>query len=126
MNKMIPIAFLAGVLSSVVGGTFGLIMATPYTQERTELVFVYDNLTNPITRMYACYCRSDLQPATLSGYVKGVRTIVGAPSGEVSGGLIALSEEEFARLDRFKEFPRKYRRDRVTVNGHLAWIYVKQ
>lgn len=125
MKRIIIIAFMAGVASSFIGGTMGVIMSSPYTEERTEVVFVYATLTNPLIRTYACWCKTPLKPAELHGYTKGIRNVIPATSGSVKGGLIAVSKKELARLDRYEDIPHQYRRERVVVGKLTAWIYIK-
>lgn len=126
MNRITLFAFTAGVLSSFIGGSLGIIYASPYTEQRTETIFVYGTLTNPVIRMYACLCKTPLTEATLEGYSKGNLTIFEAPSASVSGGLIAVSPKELARLDAYENIPDKYRRETVIVRNTPVWVYIKQ
>ena len=125
MNRYIIFAFLMGLLSSFLGGSLGMIAASPLTQERTEYVFVYGTLTNPVTRAYACWCWTELEPARLPGYAKTIRNIVPVRSGVVRGGLIKVSSEELARLDAYEDVPRDYERRRIRVGDRMVWVYFK-
>lgn len=92
MNRLIIIAFTAGLLSSFLGGTLGIMAASTFQDtERTEAVFVYGTLMNPITRAYACVCWTGLRPETLDGYVKTLRNIVPAENSRVRGGVITVT-----------------------------------
>ena len=125
MNRLIIIAFCAGVLSSFIGGTLGIMAASPYTQERTEKIFVYGTLTNPLFRAYACVCFTEFEPTFLNGYVKGVRNIHEAPSSRVKGGIIEVSKTELTRIDAYEGVPHHYRREQVEVDGETVWVYIK-
>lgn len=125
MNKKIFIAFAMGVISSFVGGTLGLMAASPYTQERTEAVFVYGTLTNPLTRAYACLCFVDTRPGRLEGYTKTLRNVIPSPSGFVRGDVIVVSKKELARLDQYEGAPLKYQRTRITIGKIPMWVYLK-
>lgn len=113
-------------MSSFLGGTLGIVMASPHTEERTEIVFVYGTLTNPLIRGYACLCKTRMVPEKLSGYSKGNLTIFEAKNSSVEGGLIAVSKKELSRLDEFEGVPNKYRREKIKLPRGPVWVYIKQ
>ncbi|MEM9336427.1 MAG: gamma-glutamylcyclotransferase family protein [Patescibacteria group bacterium] len=125
MNRLIVIAFLAGVASSFIGGTLGLVAASPHTQERDQRIFIYDGLMNPLRRSYACRCWVLRNEVTLEGYIKTVRSVIETPSGRVNGGIINISDTELAHLDRHYGVPHDYRRTLINHNGFDTWLYVQ-
>lgn len=125
MNRYIVIAFTMGVLSSFIGGTFGMIAASPYTQQRTERMFVYANLNDPFIRAYACLCWTEYRPMRLDGFTQTLRNIVASPRGFVRGGIIYLSHTELNRLDEFQVVPGEYTRQRMIIDKQPTWVYVK-
>ena len=125
MNRLTVIAFFFGVLSSFLGGTLGIIAASPITEDRTEQVFVYGTLTNPLYRTYACLCLTELEPTRLTGYAKTIRNIIPAKNSFVPGGIIRVSRDELARIDAYEGVPTDYRRFQVVVDGRYVWVYQK-
>lgn len=95
------------------------------TWERTERVFVYGTLTNPAVRFMVCRCHTPLIPATLKNYHKQGLTIIPDENATVSGGVIAVSPTELARIDRYERVPDRYRRETVTIRGQSMWVYIK-
>lgn len=101
-----------------------LLIAYPASQ-RTETVFVYATLTNPLVRAYACLCFVPSEPTTLPGYYRDGRTIVASSTAAVRGALITVSPTELSRLDRYEGTPNNYRRESVTVDGEPVFVYIK-
>lgn len=125
MRNPIVIAFIAGLLSSFVGGSLGVIASSAYTSERDERVFVYGTLTNPITRTYACQCFVALEPTTIDGYAKTYRNLIRAENSRVRGGIIMVNDRELANLDRYENVPDEYIRERFIIKDTPAWVYRK-
>lgn len=126
LTRAVIVAFLAGVLSSYLGGTVGLMASSGYEKSRTEPVFIYETLLNPITRAYACLCFTEATPATLSGFTETIRNITPAPSGTVRGAIIMVTTDELKRIDEYEGVPHDYIRTRVEVDRKVAWVYIKK
>ena len=126
MNKTLVIAFCAGLVSSVVGASAGLILSSPYTEDRRELVFGYDSLESTLVRTYACFCKTEVRGDKLQGYAKGNKTAFEASGSTLRGVLFPVSATELKRIDAFKNVPEDYYRKRVTVGKLPAWIYIKK
>lgn len=108
------------------GAVFGYVASTDAPLwERTELVFVYGTLTNPAVRFAVCRCHTPLVPATLPEYRKEGLTIIPDTHSVVSGGVIAVSPTELARLDRYERTPTRYRREEITIANQTMWVYIK-
>lgn len=93
--------------------------------DRTEPVFVYGTLMNPWIRSYACWCRTASEPVVLVDYRKVGLNIVPDPQSQVHGHRIMLSPEELARVDRYEDTPRNYRRARIEIDDVSHWVYFK-
>lgn len=116
-------AFLLGLVVGVLGTTL-LLVFTPPTESRTESIFVYGTLQNPIIRSLTCLCRTEPTPETLNGYEKVGRNIIPNARGVVNGSIIKVTETELARLDRYERVPHKYRRTRITIDNTEHWVYL--
>lgn len=125
MKYKLLVVFIMGMLSSFIGGSAGMIAASPYTQDRTERVFIYGTLLNPVTRTIACWCVTDTYPFTLTGYARTIRNIIPSPNGQVPGSIIAVSKRELARLDAYEGVPEKYVRTLIKINRRDVWVYLK-
>ena len=125
MKKTIVIAFMAGFLSSFVGGSLGVIASSAYAGERDERVFVYGTLLNPVTRTYACKCLVSLEATTLEGYAKTYRDLIPARNSHVRGGIILVNDRELANLDQYENVPEQYVREKLMVEDESAWVYFK-
>ena len=119
-------AYYAGgalvLLATILG--HWLLVAYPASQ-RTETVFVYATLTNPLIRAYACRCLVSGEPATLPGYYRDDRTIIASSTSTVRGALITVSPAELARLDHYEGTPNNYRREIVFIEGNTVFVYIK-
>lgn len=94
--------------------------------ERTERVFVYGTLTNPIVRSLACRCFVNEIQAHLSDYRKAGRlNIAPATGGSVTGEIIIVSAWELAQLDAYERVPERYQRIGVTIDGAPTWVYMR-
>ncbi len=122
-KQMIVGAFFAGLLSSFVGGTAGIIAASQYRTDRDQVLFVYGPLAESTTRTYACLCLTDFLAATLPGYAKTRQDIIPAPNSQVNGGLVLLSKTELARIDAYQNLSPTYQRVKIPVNKQSVWIY---
>ena len=116
---------LVATIVLVIGFIGFLWLTTPTDTERTETVFVYATLTNPIIRTLTCQCLTNLTPATLSQYEQINRTIVPNQTENVSGGLISVTPSELRRLDRYERVPTRYTREVVQVHNQPVWVYIK-
>lgn len=111
---------------SVVTLTVGwLIYQHTLTTERTEHVFIYATLKNPIIRTLACGCIVSSTAATLPHYTQDGRTIHPASRSSVHGQRIVVTPTELARLDQYERVPTRYRRARTLLNDQLVWVYIK-
>ena len=120
------ISLVAVSISLLAFGGFVYVASTDApTWERTERVFVYGTLTNPAVRFVVCRCHTPLVPTTLDGYQKDGLTILPDQAAAVSGGVIAVSPIELARLDRYERVPTRYRREAVNIRGQSMWVYIK-
>ncbi|MCA9365327.1 gamma-glutamylcyclotransferase [Candidatus Kaiserbacteria bacterium] len=125
MNKTIIIAFLAGLFASTIGGGMGLMAANAYAIDRTEIVFIHNDLQNPITRTFACHCITKRYPARLDHYIRGIRTFIRKNDDYISGEMIYVSEIELKHLDKYYDVPESYTRKPGRVGGKTVWIYIK-
>ena len=91
--------------------------------ERTERLFVYGTLMNPVVRFYACHCVVEEEAATLSSYQKLGRNIVLDETSVVTGTIIHVSSWELESIDRYEKTPIKYVRQRIEIEGRPAWVY---
>lgn len=114
---------LIGILLLVGIGIGMWTILQPPHHERTESIFVYGTLTNPIVRAYACWCITDSEPATLTGYYKVGRDVVASSTATTAGALIQVTPRELMRIDRYEGVPRNYQRIRVEVDGQPVWLY---
>ena len=110
------------LLSSILSYYF---LVTYPASQRTETVFVYATLTNPLIRTYACRCFVGSQPSTLSGYYRDGRTIIASNTATVNGVIITVSPAELARLDRYEGVPIDYQRESLLVNDVPVFVYIK-
>ena len=93
--------------------------------ERTERVFAYVTLKNPILRSVICGCLVPTSPALLEEYNKQGLTIVPDENSNVQGQIFYVSDWELAWFDRYERMPKRYRREQVEVDGLSAWVYIK-
>ena len=114
-----------GLLAGATLVLLSIILFSPFSEPRTETVFVYGTLTNPIIRTYACWCLSGSTPATLADYKKEGLTIIPKPGSQVNGQLITLSETELARVDRYESVPDNYKRFELSTKNTSLWVYIK-
>lgn len=91
---------------------------------RDNVVFVYDNLTNPLIRAIACRCRAPAESSNWEGYRLVDRRLVPHNSESVSGKLIKLTNQELKSLDKFKEIPKVYERKQVKIENERVSLYV--
>lgn len=113
--------FILGVLCG------GLIMLSliSLTADRTEKLFVYGTLMNPVIRTYACGCFVGGTPATLQGFRKVERNIVPDPYSVVAGQLLTLSKRELRVIDRYERTPTYYRRESIQIGDEDVFVYFK-
>jgi gamma-glutamylcyclotransferase (GGCT)/AIG2-like uncharacterized protein YtfP len=104
--------------------TITLPLIPTHNPNRTETIFVYGTLKNPWIRTFACHCRTAAIPTTLSGYKKVGLTITPHASGEVEGFIITVDTIELAHLDQYEDVPHTYRRERLTINNEMHWVYI--
>lgn len=109
------------VICTLIGSWF----VWQHKQERTETIFVYATLTNPLVRTFACLCWTPLEPAILTGYRREYRTIVPEPATSTRGGLIQVTARELTQLDRYEGVPHRYNRIQVMVADREVWVYTK-
>lgn len=94
-------------------------------------LFVYGTLREPaiqltiIGRVVAMHvgvlCGYEVAPVVINGNEH--RTLVGG-GGEVSGFILAVSQAELLRIDRYE--PLEYKRIRVSLkDGSAAWAYIR-
>jgi len=102
----------------------GLLMYEPSTV-RTESIFVYGTLKNPIIRTVMCRCITGSEPATLSNYQQEGLTIIPNETAVTTGRRIAVSPRALAHLDRYEDVPDNYRRETVVINNETVWVYIK-
>lgn len=128
MNRLMIIAFIAGICASYFGGTLGLIAAESATAVRTEPVFVYNSLDNPIVRLYACKCFTKEMPVRVEGFARGTSgKLIDSPSSSIRGKLVWLSKEELLRLDDYIGSPESHYRIVVTTDtDDVAWAYIRR
>jgi gamma-glutamylcyclotransferase (GGCT)/AIG2-like uncharacterized protein YtfP len=110
---------------AVVMGIGFYIFTAPKEGERTETVFVYGTLANPLFRTYACRCLTSLEPAVLPDYEKVDLDIIPQANNQASGGIITVSEKELKRIDHYEGTPTNYRREEITIEGTTHWVYLK-
>lgn len=126
MNAIIHFFYL---LLSIAGIVALLWLIMQWQENRTlmpsETVFVYNTLTNPLVRFYACRCTTPYAPATLSGYRLTENTITPDEAGTVTGQLLRVTRVELSRFDRFKGVPDVFVRSPITIEGQTVWIYSK-
>jgi gamma-glutamylcyclotransferase (GGCT)/AIG2-like uncharacterized protein YtfP len=118
-------AFFAGVIAGAMLSFLAIALHSPGNETRDETIFVYGTLTNPIIRMYACWCLTESQTAVLAGYSKTGLNIVPDEEDVVVGKIITVSPTELARIDRYENTPENYQRNRIELNGELVWVYQK-
>lgn len=123
MNRMIVVAFLAGLLSSLVGGMLGYIAANTFADGPKQPIFIYDRLENSLVRTLACRCFVEPETAVLNGYAETVTSIVKSPNSRVRGGVIEVSETSLAHLDAFYDVPERFVRERVQFGVQFVWVY---
>ena len=115
-------------MTTFAGGSFVGALITisvlSLTALRTEPVFVYGTLTQPVFRTYACLCFVGATPAQLPGFEKAGRTIHKTNHSVVPGQLITVSKQELRLLDRYEGVPDRYRRITVRLrDGTTAEVY---
>lgn len=113
-----PVIATAGVL------VWQHFAANPH-EPRTEKVFVYGTLLNPIVRSAVCSCFLETTQAQLLEYAKHGRNIVPTASSTVTGAVITVSAWELERLDRYERTPEKYTRERINIMGEEMWVYIR-
>lgn len=113
--------------SLVVGLVLGvLITSMALHGPRTESVFVYGTLTNPIIRSIACWCFTGATPVDAPGYQKVGLDIVVDEQEVVTGKIIQVSPQELRRLDRYERVPVRYKRERIIIADTEHWVYIKE
>jgi len=110
---------------AVVMGIGWYIFTAPKEGERTESVFVYGTLQNPVFRAYACYCYTEGEKVTLDEYEKVNLNILPNPDEQVSGKIIKVSKKELERIDRYEDVPSNYRREQISIDDRIHWVYFK-
>jgi gamma-glutamylcyclotransferase (GGCT)/AIG2-like uncharacterized protein YtfP len=118
-------AVLKGLIVGAIATLLFIILFSPFGEERTETIFVYGTLTNPIIRTYACWCLVGSTPATLADYRQAGLTVLPEPGAQVDGRLVTVSPTELARIDRYENIPDTYRRVQLDTTSTQAWIYIR-
>jgi gamma-glutamylcyclotransferase (GGCT)/AIG2-like uncharacterized protein YtfP len=124
VSKKIIYSFFIGMLC----GALGVILIAPNVvpnQEQRHSLFVYGTLQSNLLRYYACHCLVPETPATLRGYEKIGLNIVPSENDSVSGSILTLSTAQLERIDSYETVPRRYTRERITINGEAHWVYIK-
>lgn len=119
------LAFIVGLILCYSSLTLALSVTTKNIAQRTEPLFVYGTLTNPLVRTAMCQCLVSTTPAQLTGYRKVGRNIIASSTAVVAGELMYITPTELARLDRYEQVPENYLRHRVEVAGKRVWVYSK-
>jgi gamma-glutamylcyclotransferase (GGCT)/AIG2-like uncharacterized protein YtfP len=117
--------FFAGIVAGAILSFLAIALYSPGNEIRDETIFVYGTLTNPVIRMYACWCLTESQTAVLAGYSKIGLNIVPNEEDVVVGKLITVSPTELARIDRYEDTPDNYQRELIELNGEFVWVYQK-
>jgi len=117
--------FLLGVAFGATSLFVFIVLTSPLSAEqRTETVFAYATLTNPLIRTFACWCLTDARPATLAGWHRTGRTLVASATARTNGVRFTVSPTELARLDRYEGVPKEYTRIVQPIGSTSAWVYI--
>lgn len=109
-------------------GAFCVVLFAPTVisvQEQPHSLFVYGTLKNNLIRYYSCRCLVPETPVTLSGYKKIGLNIVPSETDSVAGSILQITPTQLERIDRYERVPRRYTRERITIDGHTHWVYIK-
>jgi|GEM_PF-4235613 len=110
-------------------GAVVMIALTSFTESnleaRTQPLFVYGTLTNPVVRALACRCFVAEHELTISNYKKAGRTIVPEAGAGVTGELIYVTRTELRRFDAYENVPKEYRRVQLDTVDFSMWVYIK-
>jgi len=124
MSEVTLYSFIAGLFF----GALAIIQFAPNAllpPEQPHSLFVYGTLKNNIIRYYACSCLVPQTPVVLSGYKRIGLNIVPSADDFVAGSILQVSTAQLKRIDRYENVPKKYTRQRMTINGETHWVYIK-
>jgi gamma-glutamylcyclotransferase (GGCT)/AIG2-like uncharacterized protein YtfP len=124
MKLMISYLLLGIVIGLILTVVFFWVNSASKT-DRTETLFVYGTLENPIIRSVMCRCVTVASNATLTDYRQAGLNIIPSPGELVTGELIRLSPQELSRLDRYEDVPNNYIRKAVEIDGDTVWVYLQ-
>ena len=95
-------------------------------EARTEPVFVYGGLTNPLLRTAACRCYVSGKELTIGNYEKVGSTILPNEGAGVTGQILYVTKAELTRLDRANRVPWAYRRVQLDTLDFSMWVYLER